>query len=142
MRILNRALLWVAWAIPPTALCAAIYIAVIVPFSVGAVPHLSGNFASLAFAAISATALAPVCIIPWVVLARIFPKIESSSATLAIAFATWVCLLGESTTVVIYGEQPAVIHLLPFVLGALAIMSPRFFVRSLSVSGSALATDH
>ena len=140
MGVVNRALLWVAWAIPPTALCAAIYIAVVIPLSVGTVPHLQGNLVSLVVAAISATALAPICIIPWVILARIFPKIEHSSSTLTIAFAAWVCLLGEITTVLIYREQPSLVHLVPFALGALAIVSPRFFVQSLSVS--ALATDH
>ena len=83
-RILWRSLLWVAWSVPPTALCAAIYIAVVIPLSVGTHPHLSGNLASLAVAALSASALAPVCIIPWVVLAQVFPKIEHSPSTLAI----------------------------------------------------------
>ncbi len=141
-RNFSRTLFWVAWSVPPTALFAALYIGVVVPVWVGSEPNLGGNLASLAIAALSASALSPFCILPWFALAHVVPSIERSPSILALAFVVWVCLLGEITTVLVYGEQPALIGLVPFALGATAVVSPRFLVPSLGVSSSTRVTSH
>lgn len=135
-RILWRSFLWTAWSVPPTALFAVLYIVVLMPMWIGYDPKLIGNVSALALGALTASLLAPICIVPWVAAASVLPGIERSIWILCIGFVVWVCLLGEFATVYLYGDEPSLTHLVPFSLGAVAIASPRFFVPSLSVSAA------
>jgi len=135
-RISIRALLWVVWSVPVTAISTTLYIGVVIPVLVGSQPHLTANISSLVIAASSASVLVPICILPWVALANVFPSLEKSRSVLVITFFIWVCILGEITTVFVFREDPALVHLVPFAFAATAIVSPRFFVHSLSIQSS------
>jgi len=133
--LLRKTSVWTAWSMLFTGLCAAAYTAVAIPAAVGTVPHLAGNLTSLAAVAIAASLLSPACIIPWALIAYFFPCVERSYTIFGGLFVAWVCFFGAFTTSVVYREEVVVIHLVPFALGAFAIMSPRFFISSLKIAG-------
>lgn len=131
--VLYSALRWAVWAIPSVAAFFALYVAFVLPISIGATARLQGNLLPLAAGSITTALVAAVCIFSWLVVARLLPQLEQRWSFLVPSFVVWVCLLGELSTVLVYREDPHVLHLVPFSLTALVILFPRFLDRSLSI---------